>query len=60
MRQIFHLASHQAKKSAFFPTVVKICPQESLGQILASLQAYYRWRGKGGGGTCSALPFIRP
>ncbi|KAM9234691.1 interphotoreceptor matrix proteoglycan 1 [Dugong dugon] len=44
MRQIFDLAKHRTKRSAFFPTGVKVCPQESMKQILASLQAYYRLR----------------
>ncbi|PNI88118.1 IMPG1 isoform 1 [Pan troglodytes] len=44
MRRIFDLAKHRTKRSAFFPTGVKVCPQESMKQILASLQAYYRLR----------------
>nr|KAF6341362.1 interphotoreceptor matrix proteoglycan 1 [Myotis myotis] len=44
MRQVFDLAKHRTKRSAFFPTGVKVCPQESMKQILASLQAYYRLR----------------
>ncbi|KAM8779039.1 interphotoreceptor matrix proteoglycan 1 isoform 3-T3 [Rhynchonycteris naso] len=44
MRRIFDLAKHRTKRSAFFPAGVKICPQESMKQILASLQAYYRLR----------------
>ncbi|XP_004390174.1 interphotoreceptor matrix proteoglycan 1 [Trichechus manatus latirostris] len=44
MRHIFDLAKHRTKRSAFFPTGVKVCPQESMKQILASLQAYYRLR----------------
>ncbi|XDB53581.1 hypothetical protein AB1E18_007099 [Capra hircus] len=44
MRRIFDLAKHRTKRSAFFPTGVKVCPQESMEQILASLQAYYRLR----------------
>lgn len=46
MRQVFDLAKHRTKRSAVFPTGVKVCPQESMKQILASLQAYYRLRGK--------------
>lgn len=52
MRQIFDLAKHRTKRSAFFPTGVKVCPQESVKQILASLQAYYRLRGKERDETC--------
>ncbi|XP_006897032.1 PREDICTED: interphotoreceptor matrix proteoglycan 1, partial [Elephantulus edwardii] len=44
MQQIFHLAKQRAKRSTFFPPGVKICPQESMQQILASVQAYYRLR----------------
>ncbi|XP_036104961.1 interphotoreceptor matrix proteoglycan 1 [Molossus molossus] len=44
LRQIFDLAKHRTKRSAFFPTGVKVCPQESMKQILASLQAYYKLR----------------
>ncbi|XP_004464311.2 interphotoreceptor matrix proteoglycan 1 [Dasypus novemcinctus] len=44
MRRIFNLTKHQTKRSAFFPSGVKVCPQESMKQILASLQAYYRLR----------------
>ncbi|XP_075823854.1 interphotoreceptor matrix proteoglycan 1 [Microtus pennsylvanicus] len=43
MRQIFNLAKLRTKRSALFPAV-NICPQESLREILASLQAYYRLR----------------
>ncbi|XP_059555692.1 interphotoreceptor matrix proteoglycan 1 [Myotis daubentonii] len=44
MRQVFDLAKHRTKRSAFFPAGVKVCPQESRKQVLASLQAYYRLR----------------
>ncbi|KAF0886497.1 IMPG1 protein, partial [Crocuta crocuta] len=44
MKRIFDLAKHRPKRSTFFPTGVKVCPQESMKQILASLQAYYRLR----------------
>lgn len=46
MKRIFDLAKQRAKRSAFLPSAAKICPQESMQQILASLQAYYRLRGK--------------
>ncbi|XP_077015552.1 interphotoreceptor matrix proteoglycan 1 [Tamandua tetradactyla] len=42
MRRIFNLTKHRTKRSTFFPTGIKVCPQESMKQILASLQAYYR------------------
>lgn len=60
MRRIFDLAKHRTKRSAFFPTGVKVCPQESMKQILASLQAYYRLRGKERGETCLALCYFHP
>ncbi|XP_027708707.1 interphotoreceptor matrix proteoglycan 1 [Vombatus ursinus] len=44
IRRIFDLAKHRSKRSISFPTGIKICPQESMKQILASLQAYYRLR----------------
>ncbi|KAL1782736.1 interphotoreceptor matrix proteoglycan 1, partial [Sigmodon hispidus] len=43
MRRIFDLAKPRTKRSTLFPAV-NICPQESLRQILESLQAYYRLR----------------
>ncbi|NXD08180.1 IMPG1 protein, partial [Nothocercus nigrocapillus] len=44
IRRIFDMAKHRTKRSPFFPTGVKVCPQESVKQILASHQAYYRLR----------------
>ncbi|XP_007951449.1 interphotoreceptor matrix proteoglycan 1 [Orycteropus afer afer] len=44
MRRILDLAKHRTKRSALFPTGVKVCPQESMKQIIANLQAYYRLR----------------
>lgn len=46
IRRIFDMAKHRTKRSPFFSTGVKVCPQESVKQILASHQAYYRLRGK--------------
>lgn len=46
IRRIFDMAKHRTKRSSIFPTGVKVCPQESVKQILASHQAYYRLRGK--------------
>ncbi|XP_068923152.1 interphotoreceptor matrix proteoglycan 1 [Petaurus breviceps papuanus] len=42
--RIFDLAKHRSKRSISFPTGIKICPQESMKQIVANLQAYYRLR----------------
>ncbi|KAM4866351.1 interphotoreceptor matrix proteoglycan 1 [Thomomys bottae] len=44
MRQIFDLAKLRTKRSTLSPPGVNVCPQESVRQILASLQAYYRLR----------------
>ncbi|NXJ16889.1 IMPG1 protein, partial [Odontophorus gujanensis] len=44
IRRIFDMAKHRTKRSPFFSTGVKICPQESVKQVLASHQAYYRLR----------------
>nr|XP_020142688.1 interphotoreceptor matrix proteoglycan 1 isoform X5 [Microcebus murinus] len=44
MRRLYDLTKHRTKRSAFFPTGLKVCPQESMKQILASLQDYYRLR----------------
>ncbi|NWX47158.1 IMPG1 protein, partial [Steatornis caripensis] len=44
IRRIFDIAKHRTKRSSFFSTGVKVCPQESVKQILASHQAYYRLR----------------
>lgn len=46
IRRIFDMAKHRTKRSSFISTGVKVCPQESVKQILASHQAYYRLRGK--------------
>nr|XP_048291650.1 interphotoreceptor matrix proteoglycan 1 [Myodes glareolus] len=43
MKRIFDLAKLRTKRSTLFPAV-SICPQESLKDILARLQAYYRLR----------------
>ncbi|KAM4694309.1 interphotoreceptor matrix proteoglycan 1 [Discoglossus pictus] len=43
IKRLFDLKRLRTKRSAF-PTGVKVCPQESVKQILASHQAYYRLR----------------
>ena len=58
MRRMFDLAKHRTKRSAFFPTGIKVCPQESMEQILARLQAYYRLRGKERNVACSDFPSL--
>uniref|UniRef100_A0A8C6XZW1 Interphotoreceptor matrix proteoglycan 1 n=1 Tax=Naja naja TaxID=35670 RepID=A0A8C6XZW1_NAJNA len=44
IRRIFDMAKHRTKRSSLISTGVKVCPQESVKQILASHQAYYRLR----------------
>ncbi|XP_025044919.2 interphotoreceptor matrix proteoglycan 1 [Pelodiscus sinensis] len=44
IRRMFDMAKHRTKRSSIFSTGVKVCPQESVKQILASHQAYYRLR----------------
>ncbi|XP_053317065.1 interphotoreceptor matrix proteoglycan 1 [Spea bombifrons] len=44
LRRLLDLKRHRTKRSSVFPTGVKVCPQESLKQILASHLAYYRLR----------------
>ncbi|XP_074046113.1 interphotoreceptor matrix proteoglycan 1 [Macrotis lagotis] len=44
IRRIFDLAKYRSKRSISFPTGIKVCPQESMKQILANLQAYYKLR----------------
>ncbi|XP_038616810.1 interphotoreceptor matrix proteoglycan 1 [Tachyglossus aculeatus] len=44
IRRIFDLAKHRTKRSSLLPNGVKVCPQESMKQVLASHQAYYRFR----------------
>lgn len=46
IRKIFDMTKHRTKRSSLLPTGVKVCPQESVKQILASHQAYYRLRGE--------------
>ncbi|MBN3301796.1 IMPG1 protein, partial [Amia calva] len=44
IRSIFELERHRTKRSAFFHTGVKVCPQETIKEIIASHQAYYKLR----------------
>lgn len=37
---------HRAKRSALFNTGVKVCPQETMKQVIGSHQTYYKLRGK--------------
>ncbi|XP_069582778.1 interphotoreceptor matrix proteoglycan 1 [Ranitomeya imitator] len=44
IKQLFDLKRLRTKRSIVFPTGVKVCPQESVKQIIASHLAYYRLR----------------
>ncbi|XP_075719805.1 interphotoreceptor matrix proteoglycan 1 [Rhinoderma darwinii] len=44
MKRLFDLKRPRMKRSTVFPTGVKVCPQESVKQIIASHLAYYRLR----------------
>ncbi|XP_069830277.1 interphotoreceptor matrix proteoglycan 1 [Dendropsophus ebraccatus] len=44
MKRLFDLKRQRTKRSIAFPTGVKVCPQESVKQIIASHLAYYRLR----------------
>ncbi|KAL7888861.1 hypothetical protein AOLI_G00038350 [Acnodon oligacanthus] len=44
IRSIFELERHRTKRSAFFHSGVKVCPQETLREVIASHQAYYKLR----------------
>ncbi|MGH0138815.1 UNVERIFIED_CONTAM: hypothetical protein FKN15_011836 [Acipenser sinensis] len=44
IKTIFDLERHRTKRSAFFHTGVKVCPEESIKQIIESHQAYYKLR----------------
>ena len=51
VRTVFDLEKHRRKRSAVFHSGVRVCPQETINEVIASHQAYYRLRGMG-------LPFI--
>lgn len=43
----FQLGRHRYKRSVFLHSGVKICPQETINEVVASHQAYYQLRGIG-------------
>ncbi|KAG1972413.1 interphotoreceptor matrix proteoglycan 1 isoform X2 [Pimephales promelas] len=43
-RDSLSLNGHRAKRSALFSTGVKVCPQESMAEIITSHKAYYKLR----------------
>ncbi|KAE8603143.1 hypothetical protein XENTR_v10014236 [Xenopus tropicalis] len=44
IRRLFDVKRHRIKRSSVFPAGVKVCPQESLKQVLDSHLAYYKLR----------------
>ncbi|XP_052436783.1 interphotoreceptor matrix proteoglycan 1-like isoform X2 [Carassius gibelio] len=43
-RDSLSLDAHRAKRSALFNTGVKVCPQESIAEVVTSHKAYYKLR----------------
>ncbi|XP_052475838.1 interphotoreceptor matrix proteoglycan 1-like [Carassius gibelio] len=43
-RDSLSLEAHRAKRSALFSTGVKVCPQESMEEVITSHKAYYKLR----------------
>eukprot|EP00063_Salmo_salar_P024766 XP_013999601.1 PREDICTED: interphotoreceptor matrix proteoglycan 1-like isoform X2 [Salmo salar] len=44
VRTIFELEKHRTKRSAVFHSGVRVCPQETINEVIASHQAYYKLR----------------
>nr|XP_015210697.1 PREDICTED: interphotoreceptor matrix proteoglycan 1 isoform X6 [Lepisosteus oculatus] len=44
IKAIFELERHRTRRSTFSHTGVKVCPQETIKEIIASHQAYYKLR----------------
>lgn len=44
---VFELERHRTKRSVFLHSGVRICPQETIDEVLANHQAYYQLRGMG-------------
>uniref|UniRef100_A0A8C2PW24 Interphotoreceptor matrix proteoglycan 1 n=1 Tax=Cyprinus carpio TaxID=7962 RepID=A0A8C2PW24_CYPCA len=44
IRTIFEMEKHRIKRSDFFHSEVKVCPQETMREVIASHQAYYTLR----------------
>ncbi|XP_067099384.1 interphotoreceptor matrix proteoglycan 1 [Osmerus mordax] len=44
VKTIEDLARHRTKRSTFFTTGVKVCPQESMKEVITSHRAYYKLR----------------
>ncbi|KAL1254278.1 hypothetical protein QQF64_016507 [Cirrhinus molitorella] len=44
IRTIFEMEKHRIKRSEFFHSEVKVCPQETMREVIASHQTYYKLR----------------
>ncbi|XP_059369299.1 interphotoreceptor matrix proteoglycan 2-like [Carassius carassius] len=44
IRTIFEMEKHRIKRTDFFHSEVKVCPQETMREVIASHQAYYTLR----------------
>ncbi|XP_043075407.1 interphotoreceptor matrix proteoglycan 1 [Puntigrus tetrazona] len=44
IRTIFEMEKHRIKRSEFFHSEVKVCPQETMREVIASHQTYYTLR----------------
>ncbi|XP_016398105.1 interphotoreceptor matrix proteoglycan 1 isoform X2 [Sinocyclocheilus rhinocerous] len=44
IRTIFEMEKHRIKRSDFFHSEVKVCPQETMREVIASHQTYYTLR----------------
>ncbi|XP_065124921.1 interphotoreceptor matrix proteoglycan 1 [Paramisgurnus dabryanus] len=44
MRTLFEMEQHRVKRSDFFHSEVKVCPQETVREVIASHKAYYTLR----------------
>nr|XP_021324237.1 interphotoreceptor matrix proteoglycan 1 isoform X3 [Danio rerio] len=44
IRTIFEMEKHRIKRSEFFHSEVKVCPQETMREVIASHQSYYTLR----------------
>lgn len=52
----FELGRHRSKRSVFLHSGLKICPQETISEVVTSHQAYYQLRGMGH--VCFTVMFI--
>lgn len=45
VRTMYEMEKHRIKRSEFFHSEVKVCPQETMREVIASHQTYYTLRG---------------